>query len=593
MERPAFASRTRGFVALLALGALAAVVLAAARTSPATSSLALAAGAVGMALASFLAERFAVEFRWRHERVTTSVLEAPVLLALVFAPGAALLLGIAAGRFALSLAAGRPLLKSTFNASQGVLAGLGAASVFALAAAAGAPAWVAATLGAGAYTVTSEWILALLFATLEPVSPLRVFRERLVGPMLLGLAFGVGGGLVVLGLYAVHPLATLAAVPFFGLLVWSARAQTRAERELVARRRLADEVQALTGCDDDHAIAARMLAAARDILGAQGALVELHGGARVAEPAGATPGPHAIAADIPGREGEAMGTLSVWPRPTKPRYGPEESAQLELIAAQAGASFESARALREVAAQRDVVARHERMSTLGTLVAGVAHEVNNPLTYLAGNIDLALFDLAEVREFATAHGVDFGVDLAQTEHRLDVARQGSERIGHIVRSLRVAARGRAEPQNERVSLNAVVDGTATLLGVNLPAGVRLESQADARDPIVAGSSPDLHQVVLNLAKNAIEAVEAKGGCVRIASRWEGADAILEVEDDGAGIPPQVLERLFTPFFTTKGAAGTGLGLSIANGIVKEHGGKIEVESRVGQGTRFRVRMPRA
>jgi two-component system NtrC family sensor kinase len=124
------------------------------------------------------------------------------------------------------------------------------------------------------------------------------------------------------------------------------------------------------------------------------------------------------------------------------------------------------------------------------------------------------------------------------------------------------------------------------------AGARLETQLAEAVPRVAGEARALNQVFLNLLKNATEALEGTGGVIRVCLGREGSWVVIEVRDDGPGIPPETRERLFEPFFSTKGAGGgTGLGLSICRRIVSEHGGSIRVDSSNGAGTSFTVRLP--
>jgi signal transduction histidine kinase len=123
-------------------------------------------------------------------------------------------------------------------------------------------------------------------------------------------------------------------------------------------------------------------------------------------------------------------------------------------------------------------------------------------------------------------------------------------------------------------------------------GARVETVLPEGVPHVAGDARALNQVFLNLLKNATEALEGTGGIVRVRLGQEGSWVVIEIRDDGPGIPPEIRERLFEPFFSTKGAGrGTGLGLSICRRIVSEHGGSIRVDSSSEAGTTFMVRLP--
>jgi PAS domain S-box-containing protein len=246
----------------------------------------------------------------------------------------------------------------------------------------------------------------------------------------------------------------------------------------------------------------------------------------------------------------------------------------------------------EAALQREAMARQERLSSLGTLVAGVAHEINNPLTYLAGNIELALLDVAEAQAALASGDARGGPDLAETARGLKTALSGAERIAHITKALKAVSRQRTAAAPEDLRFNALLANVQALLGVALPDGVVLEVAPDPADPVARAPSAEMHQVLLNLARNAIDAVaERAAGHVWIASRATGEHAELEVRDDGPGMPPDVQAKLFTPFFTTK-PHGTGLGLSIVHSIVQEQKGEILVRSAPGRGTTVLVRFPR-
>lgn len=253
--------------------------------------------------------------------------------------------------------------------------------------------------------------------------------------------------------------------------------------------------------------------------------------------------------------------------------------------------------LRDVTLRRELEEerrRHEqelehvgRMAALGTLVAGVAHEVNNPLTYVSGGLDLAMMDLADIE--AETENPAHRELLRETVERLETVRAGAGRIATITKELKVIARAGDRPADEDVDLGAIVRDVRTLVAATLPAGVVLEVVVED-DAHISGSPDPLHQVVLNLVKNAIEAFGDGPGHVRVCVARQGDRALVRVADNGPGIAPEMQQRLFTPFFTTK-HEGTGLGLSTAMAIVSGHKGVIRVESRVGQGSTFTVDLP--
>lgn len=546
-----------------------------------------------LAVAFVLLERSAIRLRWRGRRITTSFTEAVALLTLLTLPPIGVLVVPLAGQIATCVLARRPLLKATFNASQNTLAA--AAGVFAatLATGAGAPPILAAAVGASLYSLTSDWLVALLFARLDDESAFRVYRERLLAGNIIAGSIGVAMGVVVAALWRLHPLVILAAAPLLGLLVHYSRLQSRADGELELRRRLANDQQALIGCADEEAAARQVLLTAADVLDAGRVRLRL-GAATWSHEPDAPRGDAAAPLSTPlvGRAGAQLGELEAWERPGKPRFGSAEAQLLRVVGAQAAHAVETARALAEVAAQRDLLARQDRMSTLGTLVAGVAHEVNNPLTYLGGNLDLAIGDLRELRTHFAATGEPLPVDLEETTRALETASLGAEHIAHIVRSLRTVARQRQVGARGPVSLNDVASNVATLLGVGIPPQVVLSLEPCEGDARAIASSPDLHQAVLNLAKNAVEALGERGGTVRLRVERDATHARLLVQDDGPGIPTEVLQRIRDPFFTTK-RDGTGLGLPIVDGIAQDHGGSLEIDTGPGRGATFGLRLPLA
>ncbi|ADO75540.1 Sensor protein [Stigmatella aurantiaca DW4/3-1] len=228
----------------------------------------------------------------------------------------------------------------------------------------------------------------------------------------------------------------------------------------------------------------------------------------------------------------------------------------------------------------------DRMASMGTLSAGIAHELNNPLSYVIANLEFvhatlqpAEFDPARVPEWRQV---------------LDEAREGAERVRQIVRQLKTFSRVEEERQ-EQVELHRVLDSVAQMATSEVKHRARLVKQYGPL-PAITGNDGKLFQVFLNLVINAAHAIPE--GCVedheiRLATfEDERGWAVVEVRDTGGGIRPENLSRIFEPFFTTKPqGVGTGLGLSICLTLVRAHGGDITVESTVGKGTVFRVMLP--
>jgi nitrogen-specific signal transduction histidine kinase/ActR/RegA family two-component response regulator len=231
----------------------------------------------------------------------------------------------------------------------------------------------------------------------------------------------------------------------------------------------------------------------------------------------------------------------------------------------------------------------DRLVSIGTLAAGVAHEINNPLAYIITNIEYAL-DTLRTDENAT----QLTPDLAEVLLALDHARQGSERIRVTTRDLKVFCHTDA-PGPISVDVRRVLDSSITMAWNEIRHRARLV-KVFAEVPRVDANENRLAQVFLNLLVNAAQAIaegNAAGNEIRV-SVWheDGGQVIVEISDTGSGISPEFLSHLFQPFFTTKQVGvGTGLGLSICQGIVKDLGGTIGVRSVVGSGTTFRVAFP--
>ncbi len=230
--------------------------------------------------------------------------------------------------------------------------------------------------------------------------------------------------------------------------------------------------------------------------------------------------------------------------------------------------------------------RAERLASLGTLAGGIAHEINNPLSYILSNLHFLSSALATLRS-------DDPERLAEARQVADETRQGAERVRHIVHELLAFARPSKEIK--LVDLHRVLD-----LAINVAASeIRFRARLvkDYRDtPSVYGDESRLGQVALNLLINAAQAIpegRPDQNQIRVTARTDvSGRALFEVRDTGRGIPPEIRSRVFEPFFTTKPVGlGTGLGLSICHGIVSSLGGEISVESEVGKGTAFRVLLP--
>jgi PAS domain S-box-containing protein len=227
----------------------------------------------------------------------------------------------------------------------------------------------------------------------------------------------------------------------------------------------------------------------------------------------------------------------------------------------------------------------DRMASMGTLAAGMAHEINNPLAFILANLE---YSIRELRRDGTSQDVVTA---------LEEAREGGLRVREIVRDLKTFSRADDEGK-EPLDVNRVLRSALSLAANEIRARARLDVEL-GKPPRVLGSEHRLGQVLLNLLINAVQAIpegRPEAHSVRAATGVYALDgrAMIEISDDGQGISPELRARIFDPFFTTKPVGvGTGLGLSICHGIVVAMGGEIAVESEVGRGSTFRVLLPAA
>ena len=224
----------------------------------------------------------------------------------------------------------------------------------------------------------------------------------------------------------------------------------------------------------------------------------------------------------------------------------------------------------------------EKLATIGEMLAGLAHEINNPLSIMMSKVRLILKELQEVNP---------KTELVQD---LLVIDRNISRMGGIVRSLLTFAR-KSSCEPAPLNLNTVISESLTLVEQPFAKmNIFFEHAPDPSLPQTWGDSNQLQQVFLNLWSNARDAMQ-QGGKISVRTfsvNHEGLWVCAEVRDSGQGIPPEIIGRIFDPFFTTKGTReGAGLGLAVSYGIVKSHGGSIQVESRPAQGATFTLKFP--
>ncbi|WP_160174577.1 two-component regulator propeller domain-containing protein [Archangium violaceum] len=247
---------------------------------------------------------------------------------------------------------------------------------------------------------------------------------------------------------------------------------------------------------------------------------------------------------------------------------------------------ENLRALRQAQSQ---LVQAGKMAAVGTLAAGVGHEINNPLAYIVSNLDHVSSETASLKKDVPLNAPGRR-RLEDMERALNEARHGADRVRRIVQDLKTFSRGDEELRGP-VDLHAVLDSAAKLAGNELTPRARLVKEY-GDSAWVDGNESRLAQVFLNLIINSAQALpegQAASHEVRLVTRVQGERVLAEVRDTGCGIPPEVIGRIFDPFFTTKPVGvGTGLGLALCHRFITAMGGEIAVESEAGKGTVVRV-----
>ena len=276
--------------------------------------------------------------------------------------------------------------------------------------------------------------------------------------------------------------------------------------------------------------------------------------------------------------GKLIGFIALGRKRDMDAFFAEDLDLLATLAAEASVALENARLYEELKKSQDIIRRADRLSALGTLAAGIAHEVRNPLVSIQTFFQLAP-DRLHDKEFFTSF-------LGMTANEV-------KRISDLITELLSFAQSPTR-QLGPVNLNDAVERVATLLDPEARKHhLKLVREFAHTAPFVLADADQIKQVLINLVLNAIQATKP-GGVVTIATRAIQRNEVVfgrfEVSDTGIGMPPDQIDHIFDPFFTTKDK-GTGLGLSITHQIVMEHGGFISVESEEAQGTTFSVDLP--
>jgi signal transduction histidine kinase len=303
---------------------------------------------------------------------------------------------------------------------------------------------------------------------------------------------------------------------------------------------------------------------------------------------------------------DLLGVIAVGGKLSGELLGADDRQLLRTLANQSAIAIENAQAFDEIAKLNETLEarveertwelksaqtqlmQSEKMRSLGQLVAGVAHELNNPIGFVHANLQLLDGYIGRLIRAQEA-GEDARTAREAITKLLRRSREGTERVKRIVMDLRTFSR-MDQAEVSETDLNEEINRTLGLMEPRFKGGISVER--DFRElPPVKCLPAQLNQVFMNLIMNACDALEGRGK-LRIRTRAVPAGVLLEFEDDGPGIPEEMQRRIFDPFFTTKAVGqGTGLGLSISHGIVERHGGTLSVECPPRGGTIFRITLP--
>ncbi len=246
----------------------------------------------------------------------------------------------------------------------------------------------------------------------------------------------------------------------------------------------------------------------------------------------------------------------------------------------------------------------DKLASLGQLVSGIGHEINNPNTFIRGNLYIiqeAMNDIFPILDQyhksspdAKIARLDYDIFRQSVPVLIDDMVQGANRIKGIVDGLRKFAKRDEGLLNETVNLNTITEACLRLADNQIRRTADVKVSLDPGLPSFVGNSQKLQQVIVNILINASQSIDKQRGTIHVVSQFNDREVVLRVRDDGKGMDERTVKQIFDPFFTTKRhQGGTGLGLSIAYGIIKEHQGRIDVESKVGVGTTFCIYIPRS
>lgn len=246
------------------------------------------------------------------------------------------------------------------------------------------------------------------------------------------------------------------------------------------------------------------------------------------------------------------------------------------------------RILNDLQVAQSRLVQNEKMASLGMVTAGMAHEINNPMTFVYIGISVLKEEVYKLMN-------DSNVDDTRRENIIQTLKDiefGSKRVTDIVDSLQNFSRLN-ERNKKKIHLKESINSTLTILGSHArKKDATINTSFDETLPKIEYFPASINQVLVNVLSNAIQAIPDKEGEINIITTQDDGFALIKIKDNGTGISKDIIDKIFDPFFTTKSPGnGTGLGLSISYNIIKKHNGSIEVESELGKGTEFTIKLP--
>ena len=234
----------------------------------------------------------------------------------------------------------------------------------------------------------------------------------------------------------------------------------------------------------------------------------------------------------------------------------------------------------------------EKMASLGQMTAGVAHEINNPINFISSSVQALKMDFSEIRNAIKKRGAENAQEeelFNEIDDLIHVIEKGASRTASIVKSLRTFNAGNDE-KTRMVDIHSCLDSTISILNHKIQPTISLKKNYGNISQIKCHPGR-LNQVFMNVIDNAIQATQ-DNGVIEISSHQQKEELVIAIKDTGTGMSPEVLSKIFDPFYTTKDVGqGTGLGMFISYGIIEEHNGKIDVKSQPNKGTEVTIYLP--